>query len=79
MLYKNSLTSLFHGLMIIIVNYFKTSLLLFVVIKNVQYFDDAFLTGTILPYPAISRTLTIEIIIIFLLAFIEGVRIFLGM
>lgn len=34
--------------------------------------------GTILPYPDISRTLTIEIIIIFLLAFIEGVRIFLG-
>lgn len=34
--------------------------------------------GTILPYPDISTTLTIEIIIIFLLAFIEGVRIFLG-
>jgi len=34
--------------------------------------------GTILPYPDMARTLTIEIIIIFLLAFIEGVRIFLG-
>lgn len=34
--------------------------------------------GTLLPYPDTARTLAIEIIIIFLLAFIEGVRIFLG-
>ncbi|PFX27051.1 transmembrane protein 216-like [Stylophora pistillata] len=34
--------------------------------------------GILLPYPDTAKTLTIEIIIIFLLAFIEGVRIFLG-
>ncbi|KAJ7356247.1 hypothetical protein OS493_026002 [Desmophyllum pertusum] len=34
--------------------------------------------GTILPYPDMAKTLTIEIIIIFILAFIEGVRIFLA-
>ncbi|KAM7450683.1 hypothetical protein ABFA07_001677 [Porites harrisoni] len=34
--------------------------------------------GTLLPYPDMGATLGIEIFIIFLLAFFEGVRIFLG-
>ena len=38
-----------------------------------------FFTGTLLPYPDMGVTLGIEIFIIFLLAFFEGVRIFLGM
>ena len=35
--------------------------------------------GTLLPYPNMGATLGIEIFIIFLLVFFEGVRIFLGM
>ena len=38
-----------------------------------------FLIGTLLPYPDMGATLGIEIFIVFLLAFFEGVRIFLGM
>lgn len=38
-----------------------------------------FIIGTLLPYPDMDATLGIEIFIIFLLAFFEGVRIFLGM
>jgi len=34
--------------------------------------------GTLLPYPDMGATLGIEIFIIFLLAFFEGVRLFLG-
>jgi len=62
-------------------NYFRSSVIVvvnFVICQEYSIYD-VFPTGTILPYPDMARTLTIEIIIIFLLAFIEGVRIFLGM
>lgn len=47
-------------------------------IKNVV-FNDVFFIGIILLYFDILRILIIEIIIIFFLVFIEGVRIFFGM
>ena len=41
--------------------------------------NSIFTKGTLLPYPDMGTTLGIEIFIIFLLAFFDGVRLFLGM
>lgn len=39
---------------------------------------DLTFTGTILPYPSMAGTLTVEILLVLLLAFIESVRLFFG-
>ena len=41
-------------------------------------FNDPISSGTILPYPSMAGTLTVEILLVLLLAFIESVRLFFG-
>ncbi|KXJ25820.1 Transmembrane protein 216 [Exaiptasia diaphana] len=36
------------------------------------------MSGTVLPYPSMAGTLAIEILLVLLLAFVEGVRLFFG-